>query len=46
MLISIVLCILVTVIGVARGRDAIGMVKTGISLAVSVIPEGTDIILF
>ena len=39
-LISIVLCGLVVGIGVARGGDAVDMVKVGISLAVSVIPEG------
>ncbi|KAJ3046137.1 P-type ATPase [Rhizophlyctis rosea] len=37
---SILLCVLVVVIGLAWKRDAVEMVKVGISLAVSVIPEG------
>lgn len=37
---SIFLCALIVVIGVAYKRDAVDMVKIGISLAVSVIPEG------
>ncbi len=38
--ISVVLCILVVVIGIAYKRDAKEMVFVGLSLAVSVIPEG------
>ncbi|KAI9095800.1 hypothetical protein DFS34DRAFT_715780 [Phlyctochytrium arcticum] len=38
--ISILLCGLIIVIGVAYKRDAVDMVKIGVSLAVSVIPEG------
>ncbi|KAI9010144.1 hypothetical protein DFJ74DRAFT_711164 [Hyaloraphidium curvatum] len=39
-LVSVVACVLMVVIGVAWGRPAGEMVKIGISLAVSVIPEG------
>lgn len=39
-LICLVLVILIVGIGVAYRRDAIEMVKVGISLGVSVIPEG------
>lgn len=45
MLISVILCGAVIGIGIGRGRDATDMVKVGISLAVSVIPEGITIIL-
>eukprot|EP01111_Echinosteliopsis_oligospora_P014583 TRINITY_DN5519_c0_g1_i1.p1 TRINITY_DN5519_c0_g1~~TRINITY_DN5519_c0_g1_i1.p1 ORF type:complete len:699 (-),score=251.22 TRINITY_DN5519_c0_g1_i1:1329-3425(-) len=38
--IALILCILVVVIGVVRGNNLMNMIKTGISLAVSVIPEG------
>eukprot|EP01136_Pigoraptor_vietnamica_P016324 Opistho-1_new@60225 len=38
--VSVVLCGVVVGIGIARGNDAMDMVKVGISLAVSVIPEG------
>jgi P-type Ca2+ transporter type 2C len=38
--IAVFLCILVIVIGIAYKRDPLYMVKVGISLAVSVIPEG------
>ncbi|TPX72328.1 hypothetical protein SpCBS45565_g00603 [Spizellomyces sp. 'palustris'] len=37
---SIFLCALIIVIGIAYKRDAVEMVKIGVSLAVSVIPEG------
>ncbi|KAI8622422.1 hypothetical protein BC830DRAFT_1089015 [Chytriomyces sp. MP71] len=37
---SVVLCVLVIVIGVAYKHPALDMVEVGISLAVSVIPEG------
>ncbi|KAG2175188.1 hypothetical protein INT44_007676 [Umbelopsis vinacea] len=39
-LIAIVLCVLVVVIGIAWKKDARSMVNVGLSLAVSVIPEG------
>lgn len=37
---SIVLCGIVTGLGLLRGHSAMDMIKTGVSLAVSVIPEG------
>ncbi|KAI9017416.1 hypothetical protein BC832DRAFT_617978 [Gaertneriomyces semiglobifer] len=37
---SIFLCVLIIVIGVAYKRDTVETVKVGVSLAVSVIPEG------
>ncbi|KAI9353333.1 hypothetical protein DFJ73DRAFT_624448 [Zopfochytrium polystomum] len=39
-ILSVALCALVVIVGVAYKRDAVDMVKVGISLAVSVIPEG------
>ncbi|KAI9305238.1 hypothetical protein BJ944DRAFT_239839 [Cunninghamella echinulata] len=39
-LIAILLCVLVVVIGIAWKKDAVTMVNVGLSLAVSVIPEG------
>ncbi|KAJ3030919.1 UNVERIFIED_CONTAM: P-type ATPase [Siphonaria sp. JEL0065] len=39
-LLAVFLCILVIVIGIAYKRPALDMVKVGMSLAVSVIPEG------
>ncbi|CAO3675276.1 unnamed protein product [Umbelopsis ramanniana] len=39
-LIAIVLCVLVVVIGIAWKKEAKAMVNVGLSLAVSVIPEG------
>lgn len=39
-IVSVVACVLMVVIGVAWGNNAGEMVKIGISLAVSVIPEG------
>lgn len=41
-LISVLLCGAVIGIGIGRGNDAIDMIKVGISLAVSVIPEGMN----
>ncbi|ORY43768.1 calcium ATPase [Rhizoclosmatium globosum] len=39
-LLAILLCILVIIIGIAHGRPGMDMFKVGMSLAVSVIPEG------
>ncbi|KAJ3348983.1 P-type ATPase [Entophlyctis luteolus] len=39
-ILSVFLCVLVIVIGVAYHHPALDMVKVGVSLAVSVIPEG------
>lgn len=39
-LVSVALCILVVVIGIARRFNVMAMITLGISLAVSVIPEG------
>ncbi|CAO3636431.1 unnamed protein product [Cunninghamella blakesleeana] len=39
-LIAILLCILVVVIGIAWKKDVVTMINVGLSLAVSVIPEG------
>jgi Ca2+-transporting ATPase len=38
--VSVVLCVLIVVIGFARGNYWLDMLRVGISLAVSVIPEG------
>ena len=39
-IVSVLLCVLVVVIGIARGRQVVDMFKIGMTLAVSVIPEG------
>jgi Ca2+-transporting ATPase len=37
---SVVLCAAVVIIGVVRGREVLEMIKVGVALAVSVVPEG------
>ncbi|KAI8814697.1 hypothetical protein BJ742DRAFT_671382 [Cladochytrium replicatum] len=43
--IALVLCAIIVVIGVARGNYWLDMLKIGISLAVSVIPEGLVVVV-
>ncbi|KAJ3122747.1 P-type ATPase [Nowakowskiella sp. JEL0407] len=43
--IAILLCVIIVIIGVVRGNGVIDMLKIGVSLAVSVIPEGLVVVV-